>query len=297
MAAGPKIQQDDVEPARPVPAAAPDSAAGPPPGAGGRAAAASGPWGRPFRPPRRRRTRCVDVGAKANVPMSCQDRTAPVARLRSSTRRGGIAAAAAASAGLAGWRAGSVGLGGRGGVGWRQRPAARGVARRAAAGGARALGGAGIHLVGDPLRVRREDGLGRVVHRHLRVGLEIQQVQDRLRLGRDGVGELEDVGDPFAVGRDRLAGDAAPLGVIVDGQGFLRGESAPAAARGRREREDQRESEGGDPAARQQGFRGISVHRGSFSDVIPDRLKNLRPSWEPRSRPTEDKPLIRGAAG
>src|SRR5512144_301187 len=43
-------------------------------------------------PPRRRRNRCVDVAEKANVPISCHDRTSPVARLRSSTRRGGIAA-------------------------------------------------------------------------------------------------------------------------------------------------------------------------------------------------------------
>ena len=71
--------------------AAPDAWA--PPGAGGVAGGVPPPPRPPAAagasPPRRRKNTWVDVAEKANVPMSCHDRTSPVERLRSSTRRGG----------------------------------------------------------------------------------------------------------------------------------------------------------------------------------------------------------------
>jgi hypothetical protein len=118
----------------------------------------------------------------------------------------------------------SGGRGCRAGLRWRRgRRRCRGSRSGAGATRAGALRGAGVHLVGDPLRVRREGPFGGVGHRDFRVGLEIQQVQDRLRLGGDGVGEMKSVGDPLPVARYRLARDAAPLRIIVDGSSFMAG--------------------------------------------------------------------------
>ncbi len=181
-------------------------------------------------------------------------------------RRDGRRRRPAAGLALTLLRAGGFSRGGHGRCRRRRGRLRRGRSAGAGPGGARALGGSRIHLIGDPLRVRREDRIGRVVHRQLDVGLQIQQVQDRLGLGRDGVGQLEDVGNPPAVSRDLPAGDLAPFGVIVDGHGLLGGGFRLRQRVGRRHRDRQDEGEDRDRAASECGSCGVHVR--SFSDVI-----------------------------
>ena len=137
----------------------------------------------------------------------------------------------------------------RGGNGWSRLRLRRGCSAGADPGGVRALGGPRIHLIGDPLRVRRENRIGRVVHHRLGVGFQIQQVQDRLSFGRDSVSQLEDIGDPPSISRNLPAGDIAPFGVIVDSHGLLGGGLRLRQRVGRRHRDRQDEGDNRDPAA------------------------------------------------
>ncbi len=108
-----------------------------------------------------------------------------------------------------------------------------------------ALGGRGVHVVDHPLRIGREGGAGRVRDRRVLVRLEIEEMEDRLRVGRQRVRKLQRVGDPLPVGGNLLAGDGPPLGVVVDGHRLLRRrlrlQQAVSA-----ERDRQGEREGGD---------------------------------------------------
>jgi hypothetical protein len=92
------------------------------------------------------------------------------------------------------------------------------------------------------------------------VGLEVFQVEDRLCLGRDGVGELQGIGDPPPVAGNLGTGDAAPLRVVVDGQRLFRGRlRGRQRVRGSNRNQD-RESCRGDAIARTQGSRVMVRH-------------------------------------
>ena len=92
-------------------------------------------------------------------------------------------------------------------------------------------------------------------------------MQDRFGLGRDDVGELQGVGDPFPVARDRLGGDAPPFGVVVDRHRLLRRRGAWASRQrvGGNQRACQRQRIRGKPAAGQQRLLCIRRHVCSFA--------------------------------
>ncbi len=134
-------------------------------------------------------------------------------------------------------------------------------AARGAAGRTRALGRPRVHLVGHPLRIGGEIGRRGVVDGHLRIRVEIAQVQHRLRLGGDRVQLLQDVGGPLPVARELLAADAAPLRVVVDGERLLRGGLRLRQRGGGAEREGHRHREHGDGAACERESCGSVCHR------------------------------------
>jgi Tfp pilus assembly protein PilZ len=112
-------------------------------------------------------------------------------------------------------------LRGAGGRWWGGRFRGRRRARSAPAGTC-PLRRARVHLVRHPLRIGRETGISGVGHRHFRARLEVQQVQDRLRLGLDRVRQRQRVHQPCPVAGQLLARDASPLGVVVYREGLLR---------------------------------------------------------------------------
>ena len=232
----------------------------------------------------------------------------PVARLRSSTRRGGMAGAAPPRPDWPVWPAGGAGAAGA--------PAAPPASsptrptRRRLAGRARALRGARIHLVRNPRRIGREVRVGRVVHRHVRASLEVADVQDGLRLGRDGVGELQRVGQPRAIARQFLPADAAPLRVVVDGErlpyrvlrlgcrgwrGRLRRwrRRLGGHQRGRAPERD-RHGDGGSerPVVREQGSRNAGDHADSFDGVTAGAVRDAGHSTAPLARSHADSRAI-----
>ncbi len=121
------------------------------------------------------------------------------------------------------------------GYGWCLRIGRRSAATSAAA--ASAPSAARIDRVGQPLRVGRERAARGVRHRHVFVGLQVEQMQHRPRLGRRDVGQLQDVCDPFAVVGDFLAGNAPPFRVVVDRHRSLRGRLCRRVREGRGQRE------------------------------------------------------------
>ena len=170
------------------PAGALAAAAAPPPAPPPRGAPAPPPRPparrRGRRPARRRRIRCVDVGENVNdrCPATTDGAGREVAQF--DAPRLGAACVRAAAARLRARR-------GRAFAACRlaRHPAPARAATPAAAPAPAAAGR--IRLVGNPLRVGRERAAGRVRHRDVLVGLEVQKVQHRLGLGRRGIGERQ----------------------------------------------------------------------------------------------------------
>ena len=183
-----------------------------------------------------------------DAPRRYRRRPAAAAGLARLPRLTGLARLTGCAPGRPGLRRSPAALRGRAGPAG---PSSRVPAR------ARALRRARIHLVRDPRRVGREVGVGRIVDGHVRARLEVEDVQNRLRLGRDRVGKCECVGHPLPVARDLLAGDAAPLRVVVDRERLLRRGLRPRQRVGGKQRARKQEHEDGGTA-----WRGWTVERG-----------------------------------
>src|SRR6185295_18179098 len=131
-----------------------------------------------------------------------------------------------------------------------------------------------IDLIGQPLGVSGERSAGGVWYLGVLVGFEIQEMQDRLGVGRLRVRVRDAVDDPFAVTRDVLSADAAPLRVVVNGQHFLR----RRLRGGQRIRGTERDRQGGrqhsEPMGRTNSRRGRN-HRLTPQENGPWILQDL----------------------
>ena len=121
-----------------------------------------------------------------------------------------------------------------------------------------------VDFVSQPPRIGREDAIRCLGDRRVAIGVEVPQMQFRLRIPRRDVREAIGVGHPVAVARDVVALDDPPPRVVVDGEdlpgsGIRTWRDGPSRGRLRGGRSRGQHSRGCDRATEEEAAQGGQV--------------------------------------